>query len=202
MKNVFDVPAGDLIESLAGEFKKTGVEEPSFSAIVKTGSHRERTPQRPDWWYLRLGSILYRIYKDGPVGTGSLRTYYGGRKNRGVRPHAFRQASGKIIRLALQTLEKNGYIKKAKKGREITATGEKLLSNTASVALAGLEQKRKGQKENRLKREEERQKQSAGQKEVNRELSKIDQKRKSDHKEKEAKDKDAKNKKHGKDAKE
>lgn len=202
MKNVFDVPAGDLIESLAEELKKNpAIQEPAFTAFIKTGSHRERTPQRTDWWYMRLGSVLYRIYKDGPVGTGALRNYYGGRKSRGVRPHVFRQAGGKIIRLALQTLEKTGYIAKAKKGRTITAAGEKLLSSTAHATMAGLEQKHANQKLHQANREQKRIEQSAAQKEVNRELSKIDQKRKSESKDKDTKDKDAKEKKHAKDGK-
>ena len=125
---VFDVPAGDLIEEiakdLAGEFK---LERPAFTEYVKTGSHKERAPQREDWYFVRAASILYRIFKEGALGVGSLRTYYGGKKNRGVKPNRFRKASGKVIRQAMQDLEKAGLIKKAAKGRAISPKGHSYL---------------------------------------------------------------------------
>ncbi|MBU0636424.1 30S ribosomal protein S19e [Candidatus Micrarchaeota archaeon] len=157
MTNIFDVPAGDLIEEIAKEFEKNSeIKEPSFVNWVKSGSHRERAPHRKEWWYLRLASILYQTYKSGLVGTGRLRTYYGGRKARGVRKHRFRKSGGKIIRLSLQTLEQQGFIKKAKKGRTITAKGEKFLALKAKETMAGLGEKRRLAQENAIQREKER----------------------------------------------
>ncbi len=123
---IYDVPAAGLIEEVAKDLKGK-ITQPSFAAYVKTGHSRERAPTNPDWFYHRAASVLYRIYKNGALGTGALRSYYGGRKNRGVRPEHKVKASGKIIRLALQSLEKEGLVKKDKKGRKITAKGEKLL---------------------------------------------------------------------------
>ncbi len=103
---LFEVPATELIDKVAIDLeKKFKIEKPAFTAFVKTGSNRERAPQNENWYYVRMASILYRIAKEGNLGVGSLRTYYGGRKNRGVKPHRFRKASGKIIRTALQALE-------------------------------------------------------------------------------------------------
>lgn len=126
---VFDVPAWDLIQAIAkdlqGEFK---VQKPVWTDFVKTGMHRERAPDRDDWYFIRIGSLLYRVCKDQPLGVGSLRTYYGGRKHRGVKKEKFRKSSGKIIRLGLQELEKLGLIKKEKKGRVITSKGQSYLN--------------------------------------------------------------------------
>lgn len=142
MTSVFDVPTAELIEEIAKELEKNpDISKPAFAGFVKTGSHRERAPEREDWWYVRLASLLYRTYKNGPVGTGQLRTYYGGRKARGVQPHHFRKSGGKIIRLGLQTLEKAGFIQKAKKGRIISSKGEKFLAQKAKETLNGLEEK-------------------------------------------------------------
>jgi small subunit ribosomal protein S19e len=79
---------------------------------------------------------LYRVFKDGPVGTESLRTYYGGRKSRGSKPHRHYKAGGKIIRMALQQLEKSKLIATSKTGgRMITPAGQKYLNAMSKVAL-------------------------------------------------------------------
>lgn len=128
--SVFDIPAGRVISAVAEDLKGK-LEKPAFTAWIKTGAHRERAPLDRGWWYVRSASILYRVYKDGPLGTESLRTYYGGKRNRGSKPHHFRKASGKVVRTCLQSLEKEGLIKKINKGRGITPKGQKYLSEKA-----------------------------------------------------------------------
>ncbi|MCR4368880.1 MAG: 30S ribosomal protein S19e [archaeon] len=129
---IFDVPAARLIEAVSTDLKQK-LKEPGFVDYVKTGAHAERTPDRKDWFYVRSASVLYRVYKNGNGGTGRLRTYYGGRKNRGVKPEKKRKASGKVIRTCLQELEKAGLLKKAKSGRVVTGKGEKLLFDKARI---------------------------------------------------------------------
>jgi len=70
---VFDVPAGSLIKEIAADLKKQGLKSPDWSLFVKTGPSRERAADSPDWFFERAASILYRIYKQGPLGTESLR---------------------------------------------------------------------------------------------------------------------------------
>lgn len=142
---IFEVPATRLIEEVAIDLgKKFKMEKPAFTEFVKTGSHRERAPQKENWYYVRAASILYRLAREGNLGVGSLRTYYGGRKNRGVKPHKFRKASGKIIRSALQQLEAAGLAKKGEKGRVITGTGRAYLDRKAKELKASIqEEKRK-----------------------------------------------------------
>jgi ribosomal protein S19E (S16A) len=127
--------------------------------FAKTGMHRERAPQRKDWWFVRCASILYRVYKDGPVGTESLRSYYGGKRNRGVKPHHFSKSGGKVIRTCLQALEKDGLIKKAKpKGREISSKGEKFLLLKSKEAFAVWQDKLKRADEIKAEKQKRREK--------------------------------------------
>ena len=82
-------------EKLKEELKKIEeIKPPPWASFVKSGSHKERPPEQPDFWYIRAASILRRIYLDGPVGVERLRSYYGGRKRHKVRPARFRKASG------------------------------------------------------------------------------------------------------------
>ncbi|MBN1160054.1 MAG: 30S ribosomal protein S19e [Candidatus Diapherotrites archaeon] len=144
MATAYDVPAATLINRVAADFKgRSEFKAPEWSLYVKTGPHVQRAPDNPDWWYVRTATVLRRIYMDGPVGTQRLRTYFGGRKNRGIRPHTQQRSGGKIIRVALQQLEKAGYIKSfEKKGRVITPAGKKYLDKLAIELKKELEKTR------------------------------------------------------------
>ena len=121
-----------LVERLKEELKKVNEIKPlEWSKFAKSGFHKERPPQQKDFWYIRTASMLRRIYLDGPVGVERLRSYYGGRKERGYIPAHFRKGSGSIVRKILQQLEKAGLAEKAAKGRKITPKGQKLLDNIA-----------------------------------------------------------------------
>ena len=107
-------------------------EKPEWISLVKTGTHKERPNLDPDFWYIRVASILRQIYIKGVVGVERLRTRYGGKKNRGGRPSEFRKGGGKIIRTALQQAEKAGLVEKVKgkkSGRKITAKGKEFLES-------------------------------------------------------------------------
>lgn len=131
---IYDVPAAYLIEETAGKLTKE-LNEPEFVGYVKTGMHRERAPHRKDWFFVRSASILYRAYKNGVIGTERLRSYYGGKRNRGLKTEHQYKSSGKIIRTAVQELEKAGYLEKAQpKGRKITGKGVKLLTEMSKIA--------------------------------------------------------------------
>ena len=160
---IYDVPAARLIIEVAKELKNT-IKEPQWTPYVKTGAHRERTPDSPDWFYTRSASVLYQTYKNGNSGTGRLRTYYGGRKNRGVKPEEKRKASGKVIRTCLQSLEKAGFLKNEKIGRSVSGKGEKLLYAKAKELEKGFKietDKRVSDKAERIERAKTRQKETA-----------------------------------------
>jgi len=139
MASINDVEPIKLIKAAAKELsKKPELAQPEWAQFVKTGAHAERPPAQDNWWHIRSAAILRTIYKDGPVGVSKLRTKYGGRKNRGVKPHRFYKASGKVIRTMLQQLEKAELLKQAKqgsKGRIVTPKGQALLDNSANQLL-------------------------------------------------------------------
>jgi len=127
-----DVDPQKFIEVCKEELKKIEViKPPEWAKFVKTGTHKKFPPEQEDWWYIRAASILRRIYLDGPVGVERLRTYYGGRKDRGHKPEKFKKGSGSIIRKCLQQLEAAGLVKKSegtKKGRIVTEEGKKFIA--------------------------------------------------------------------------
>ena len=135
---IYDVPAAYLIEETATKLK-TEVKEPEFVKYVKSGVHKERAPQREDWFYVRMASILYRAYKWNVIGTEKLRSYYGGKKNRGVKEEHQYKASGKVIRTAVQKLEEVGYLERAQpKGRKLTGKAQKLLNDNSKIVVKGI----------------------------------------------------------------
>lgn len=132
MVTVREVPADKFVQKLKEELKKfNDISPPLWARICKSGPHRQRPPEQEDFWYIRAASLLRRVYLDGPVGISRLRTYYGGRKERGHAPEKFVKASGNILRKILQQLEKVGFVEKTKKGRIITPKGQKFLDKIA-----------------------------------------------------------------------
>ncbi|RXE57251.1 30S ribosomal protein S19 [Methanoculleus taiwanensis] len=137
MTTVYDIPADMFIRQVAEELKKTPeVQPPDWAAFSKTGVHREMPPENPDWWYIRSASILRRVYVDGPVGIQRMRSFYGGKRDRGSNPYRFRRGSGSILRKALQQLEAAGYVSQNKDGRIVTAAGRSFMDNIANSMKA------------------------------------------------------------------
>ena len=134
MPTVYDIPANILIRRLAQDLKsREELAPPEWMQFVKTGAHKERAPDEPDFWFVRCASILRKVYLNGPIGTEKLRIAYGGRKRRGVKPNKFQKGSGAIVRTALQQLERAGFItKRATKGREMTDIGRSYMDKLSS----------------------------------------------------------------------
>ena len=124
MTTVYDVPADHLIRKVAEELRKRQeIKPPAWAAFAKTGVHKEMPPEDPDWWFIRAAAVLRRVYVDGPLGVERMRSFYGGNKNRGSKPNAFRKGSGSILRKALQQLEAAGFIAHDKTGRKVSPAG-------------------------------------------------------------------------------
>ncbi|MFC2143171.1 40S ribosomal protein S19 [Candidatus Aenigmatarchaeota archaeon] len=126
---IFDVSAEELSNKLAEELSSK-MKQPEWSLFVKTGTSRQRPPEQKNWYFIRSGTILKRIYINGPVGVERLRSYFGSSKNLGHQPSHFKKAGGKIIRSIIQELEKLGYIEvaKNKKGRVTTKAGREFVN--------------------------------------------------------------------------
>lgn len=134
-----EVDPKKFIEVGKEELKKIKeISPPNWSFYSKTGSHRMNPPSQEDWWYVRVASMIRKIGLNQPLGVSRLRTYYGGRKERGHKPERFRKAGGNAIRKIFQQLEKAGLIKTKneglKRGRYLTEKGQELIKKVISEA--------------------------------------------------------------------
>jgi small subunit ribosomal protein S19e len=140
MTTAFDVPAKDLIDLVAKKLQSDkSVEPPEGNSYARTGVTRENPPENKNWWYIRCASILRKIYIKNCIGTERLRAEYGGKMNRGSKPHKARSGSGAFVRKALQQLENAGYVSKIKgKGRILTSKGRSFLDNSSNELMKEL----------------------------------------------------------------
>jgi len=130
MVNAYDVPASKLIVALTERVKKLPeMEVPEWAHYAKTGSHAERPPQQPDWWYVRAASLLRKLYFRGPLGLTEFATAYGGSKAVAYNPKHQRDAGSSANRRILKQLEGAALVKKTPKGRVLTPKGAALLDN-------------------------------------------------------------------------
>lgn len=121
-----------VVKAIAEELKHIPeCKAPAWSHFVKTGLSRTRPPVNLDWWHDRVASVLRKVTILGPIGVNKLRRMYGGKQRRGYDPPKFVKGSGKIVRVALQQLEKAGLIKQTvvdgHKGRVLDVKGKDLL---------------------------------------------------------------------------
>ncbi len=145
MVNVKEVPADEFVRALA-EYLKHEVRQvrpPEWALFAKTGPHKEKVPEDPDWWYIRAASIMRKLYIAGrPIGIERLRTVYGGLKDRGSAPPHFCKAGGSHIRKILQQLERAGLVmKKDKKGRVLTPKGYSIMDKIAKEVFDSVVQR-------------------------------------------------------------
>ena len=132
---VYGMNANEYNNKLAVALKKISeISPPDWVQFVKTGTSKKRPPQEEDFWYKRAASIMRQLYVRSIVGVNRLKTRYGSRKNRGMRPEAFRKGSGKIIRVILQQTEAAGLVEKTKEagkraGRKLTKKGRELMES-------------------------------------------------------------------------
>jgi len=117
MNTILTTEPARLISLLAEELKQLDeLRMPEWAAFVKTSHGNTRIPLQEDWWYIRAAAILRKVAVKGPIGTQKLRTEYGMKKNRGMKPEKFVKANGKIIRTILQQLERAGLVEQGQKG--------------------------------------------------------------------------------------
>ena len=139
MVNIFEIDAHEYNKKLAEALK--GIPEfeaPEWSLIVKTSPSKKRPYDEDDFWQKRAASILRQIYKKKIVGVNRLRTKYGSKKDRGMKPERFMRAGGKIIRTILQQSDAAGFteiakavvgIRDRKPGRQLTQAGKEFLES-------------------------------------------------------------------------
>ncbi|MFA7707527.1 MAG: 40S ribosomal protein S19 [Candidatus Pacearchaeota archaeon] len=130
---VYEMSANEYNTKLAEALKQIPeFKEPEWSFFVKSGVSRIKPPTENGFWFKRAASILRQAYVRNIVGVNRLRTKYGSKQNRGMRPERFKKASGKIIRNILQQAEAAGLLEKynvpgKRAGRKLTIEGKQLL---------------------------------------------------------------------------
>ncbi len=135
--SIYTVEPAKLIQSIAEKLKEyPEIVPPEGSRFWKTAFFKEIAPVEEDFWYIRCASLLRKINKFGEIGVNRLRKKYGGRNRKGSGLNHSAKASGKIIRVALQQLEKANLIEITEKnGRKIAKEGHSLLERTAYSIL-------------------------------------------------------------------
>ncbi len=135
--SVYEMNPNEYNLKLANALKEVPeFKEPEWIIFVKSSPSKQRPIEDEDFWYKRAASILRQIYKKEVVGVNRLRTKYGSKKNRGMKPERFVRAGGKIIRTILQQADKAGFTenirvikgtKEKKPGRKMTPKGKAFL---------------------------------------------------------------------------
>lgn len=135
---VYDFEQKEYNLKLAEALKKVPeFKSPEWVEFVKSSSSKKRPIEDPDFWNKRAASILKQIYKKQKVGVNRLRTKYGSKKDRGMKPEKFKRAGGKIIRTILQQSDKAGFTEivkavkgtKIKSGRQLTQKGKDFMES-------------------------------------------------------------------------
>lgn len=135
MVTIYEVPAAILNKEIASELKNIDeLKPPAWSYFIKTGVFREKAPTNTDWWYVRLASLLRKLYIHKKIGVNRLRVKYGGRQRKGNRREHFKKGAGKIIRYGLQQLEALGFVIKSddNSGRMLSPKGRSFMDRTAN----------------------------------------------------------------------
>ena len=135
--SIYTVEPSKLIHLIAEKLKEyPEIAPPEGSRFWKTAFFKELAPVEEDFWYIRCASLLRKINKFNEIGVNRLRKKYGGRNRKGSGLNHSAKASGKIIRVALQQLEKANLIEITEKnGRKIAKEGHSLLERTAYSIL-------------------------------------------------------------------
>ena len=136
--SIYVVDSSKIIAAIAVKLKEfSEISAPKGSELWKTAFFKELAPlDSENFWYIRCASLLRKVKKLGPIGVNKLRKHYGGRNRKGPGLNHSAKGSGKIIRVALQQLEKaNLIVNKEKRGRVTTPEGTRLLERTAYSIL-------------------------------------------------------------------
>ena len=108
---VKDVPADAFVKAYAEHLKKTQKVVPiANSHFLKTAVYKDITPESEDWFYHRAAALARKLYIKPETGVGKLRHIMGGNMRKGHMPNKHNKAGGKIIRFALQELERADVI--------------------------------------------------------------------------------------------
>ena len=136
--SIYVVQSEKIIKEVAEKLKEfPEINPPKGSEFWKTAFFKELAPaDSENFWYIRCASLLRKVKKFEPIGVNKLRKFYGGKSKKGKGLKHSAKAGGKIIRVALQQLEKANLIEnKENLGRVVSPEGTSLLERTAYTIL-------------------------------------------------------------------
>ena len=138
--NVREVPADLFVAHLARHLETARlIQAPTWADLCKTGCLKQMPPNFQNWWFTRAAAVARQVYLHPGTSVTELKNRFGSKKHYGTAPCHFCQASGKVIRVILQQLEKTGWVKKGEDGRTITAKGQKQLDLIAKEVQKSLQ---------------------------------------------------------------
>lgn len=146
MTKVEKVCPTKFIEKLSVSLKEEkNIQAPPETEYIKTGHGKELAPTNPNWYYVRVASVLRKLYMEqltnpekATYGFGTLwfARVYGGAKNNGHKPSHTVTGSKSLVRRILQTLEAAKLVSQVPKGgRKLTSMGMTYLEEIAGKAL-------------------------------------------------------------------
>lgn len=101
---------------------------------IKTGFSKEVSPHNPDWFYIRTAALARKLFLKPQSGVGRLKAIFGDQKRQGQGRNHHVEGSGKVIRYALQQLEKANILMKLNDKRNKNAS--KLVKELDGVTFA------------------------------------------------------------------
>ncbi|KAL6121819.1 hypothetical protein NUSPORA_01222 [Nucleospora cyclopteri] len=109
MTKAYRVNSHKLTAAIAGYLETQQIEMPKNHELLKTGHGKQQSPQQKNWFYLRMASIARRAMCKDRLALKTLANRYGNRKDRGVKPHKFAQASKYVIQKAIDNFKLMGW---------------------------------------------------------------------------------------------
>lgn len=128
MEQVYRVKATPLIEAIKETLKaKTDITLPENSDLIKTSHGKEFSPEDPNWFFVRMASIVRTVMCKGSVSLKTLGRKHSCRKNGGVRPSRHARASSFVNESAVEQLVKIGWFNFQSKKDILTAPAKEIL---------------------------------------------------------------------------
>ena len=130
-----DVPAEAFIKAFAEQLKVEQKVTPlPGDEYVKTGKAKEISPHNQDWFYIRTAALARKIFLKPQSGVGRFKAIFGEKMRNGQGRNHHVEGSGKVIRYALQQLEKANFLMKLNDKRNKNAS--KVISQLDNISFA------------------------------------------------------------------
>lgn len=128
MEQAYRVKAAPLIEAIKETLKsKNDIKLPENYDLIKTSHGKQYSPEDPNWFYVRMASIVRTVMCKGSVSLKTLARKHSCRKNGGVRPSRYAKASDFVNASAVEQLIKIGWFNFQSKNDILTSNAKEVL---------------------------------------------------------------------------